>query len=228
MSPAGHRDRTGGLSWVALFASTGTLVCCALPILLVSLGAGATVAALTSALPILVTLSHYKLWVFGVSGLLLAVAAPSCPAHRNRPIIPWIPVHTLLARKLILSVASPLFVRGLGAAWRFPTRHGSAEIQTAYPAHLGLGVHAGHGVHTPGPPWIPTAQRGHGIHAGAKTAPWRPGHSFVARSFVFVSQCLLCGHPMPITAYPIRAVLHADQSLHRHPNPLSPFQPEQI
>jgi len=37
----------GALSWLALFGSSGTLICCALPIILVTLGAGATIAALT-------------------------------------------------------------------------------------------------------------------------------------------------------------------------------------
>jgi len=66
-------QRTGaGLSWLTLFVSTGTLLCCALPILLVSLGFGATVAAITSSIPALITLSQYKVWIFIVSGVLLA------------------------------------------------------------------------------------------------------------------------------------------------------------
>ena len=62
------------LPWLALFGSSGTLICCALPIILVTLGAGATVAALTSELPFLITLSEYKLWVFIGSGVVLALA----------------------------------------------------------------------------------------------------------------------------------------------------------
>ena len=61
-----------GVSWTALFATTGTLICCALPITLVTLGMGATVAALTSNVPFLITLTHYKAWVFAFSGLMLA------------------------------------------------------------------------------------------------------------------------------------------------------------
>lgn len=75
MSELPASGREASVSWLALFASTGTLVCCALPILLVSLGMGATVAALTSNFPFLVTLSEHKLWVFSISGLLLGVAA---------------------------------------------------------------------------------------------------------------------------------------------------------
>lgn len=70
---AGDRKQTG-LTWLALFTSTGTLLCCALPIALVTLGMGATVAALTSSFPFLVTLSQHKIWIFMVSGVLLAVS----------------------------------------------------------------------------------------------------------------------------------------------------------
>ena len=53
-------------------AVMGTLVCCALPITLVSLGAGSVVASLVSTAPWLVALSRHKEWVFALSGLLLA------------------------------------------------------------------------------------------------------------------------------------------------------------
>lgn len=67
--------------------ASGTLLCCALPILLVSLGLGATVAAFLSAAPWLVALSHYKAWMFAVSAAGLAAAGfflfrpgRTCPA----------------------------------------------------------------------------------------------------------------------------------------------------
>jgi len=62
------------VSWLALFASAGTLVCCAIPIVLVTLGLGATVAALTSSFPVIIALSEQKAWVFGISALLLVTA----------------------------------------------------------------------------------------------------------------------------------------------------------
>jgi mercuric ion transport protein len=65
-------SRRGLLSYLSLFTSFGTLLCCALPSLLVLLGLGATVASFLSAVPWLVTLSHHKNWVFGVSGALIA------------------------------------------------------------------------------------------------------------------------------------------------------------
>lgn len=64
--------KESSMTYLTLFASSGTLICCALPIILVSLGLGATVAALTSDFPLLVTIAEYKTWVFlGSGGLLL-------------------------------------------------------------------------------------------------------------------------------------------------------------
>jgi hypothetical protein len=61
-------------AFAALFASSATLVCCALPAALVALGAGAVMAGLVSAAPQLIWLGQHKAWVFGFAGLLLAVA----------------------------------------------------------------------------------------------------------------------------------------------------------
>jgi len=63
-----------GATWLTLFASTGTLICCALPIFFVTIGMGATVAVLTSAIPFLVTLSLHKTWVFAGSAVMLALS----------------------------------------------------------------------------------------------------------------------------------------------------------
>lgn len=59
-------------SYLSLFTSFGTLICCALPSLLVLLGLGATVASLLAVAPWLVALSRHKEWVFLVSGVLVA------------------------------------------------------------------------------------------------------------------------------------------------------------
>jgi len=74
-------------SWLVLFASSTTLVCCALPILLVSVGLGAVSASLFASLPFLVTLAQYKAWMFAGSGGVLLLAAwllfrpgRACPA----------------------------------------------------------------------------------------------------------------------------------------------------
>ncbi|MDQ6677246.1 MAG: hypothetical protein M3Z09_08110 [Acidobacteriota bacterium] len=63
--------RGGVLNYLSLFTSFGTLLCCALPSLLVLVGLGATVASVLSAVPWLVSLSHHKHWVFIVAGLLI-------------------------------------------------------------------------------------------------------------------------------------------------------------
>lgn len=87
MSAEGSQLRDGSITWLTLFASTGTLVCCALPIILVTLGLGATVAALTSSFPILIKLSQHKEWVFAFSGAMLMLSGwlmyrpgRTCPA----------------------------------------------------------------------------------------------------------------------------------------------------
>lgn len=59
-------------SWAALFASSGTLICCALPALFVAMGAGAALSTLVSAVPGLVWVSEYKEAVFAAAGLMLA------------------------------------------------------------------------------------------------------------------------------------------------------------
>jgi mercuric ion transport protein len=65
-------SRTAVLNYLSLFTSFGTLLCCALPSLLVLVGFGATAASFLSAVPWLVTVSRHKNWVFAVSGVLIA------------------------------------------------------------------------------------------------------------------------------------------------------------
>lgn len=72
-NPATSVERKSKLvSYLSLFSSFGTLLCCALPSLLVLFGLGATVASFLSAAPWLVTLSQHKVWVFAITGLLIA------------------------------------------------------------------------------------------------------------------------------------------------------------
>lgn len=53
----------------------GTLLCCALPALLVTLGMGAALAGLVGAMPWITVISDYKEFVFTVTGILLMLAA---------------------------------------------------------------------------------------------------------------------------------------------------------
>jgi len=75
-------------SFFSLFASTSTLICCALPALFVSLGAGASFASLIGVFPFLIVLSQYKVAIslFALAMIVLAgivnyrTARMPCPA----------------------------------------------------------------------------------------------------------------------------------------------------
>jgi len=74
-----------GAALGTLLATTGTLVCCVLPAVLVSIGAGATLVGLVSAFPQLVWLSEHKLLVFGIAGGLLAASGIMLYKARRLP-----------------------------------------------------------------------------------------------------------------------------------------------
>jgi len=73
------------VNWVSLFASTSTLLCCALPALLVSIGAGAALSSLVSNVPQLIWVSEHKPLVFGLAGAMLLLAAGMQWRARNAP-----------------------------------------------------------------------------------------------------------------------------------------------
>ena len=85
----GWRDTM--MPMLGLFSSVGTLVCCVLPLVLVSIGMGAALVGLVSAAPWLVWLSAHKYGVFAFSALMLAVSWYSvwrqryvpCPADKR-------------------------------------------------------------------------------------------------------------------------------------------------
>ena len=87
MSPDGLAESRTGLwaSLASLFASSGTLVCCALPALLVALGAGAVLSSLVSVFPQLVWLSEHKEGLFIVAGLMLAASGGLQWHNRTAP-----------------------------------------------------------------------------------------------------------------------------------------------
>ena len=61
-------------AFLTLFTSTGTLICCALPALLVSIGAGAVMAGLIEAVPQITWIGKHKTAVFAVASILLVVS----------------------------------------------------------------------------------------------------------------------------------------------------------
>lgn len=73
-APMQRAKRAALLNYFSLFSSFSTLICCALPSVLVLLGMGTTVASLLSAAPWLVSLSRHKIWTFSIAGTLIALS----------------------------------------------------------------------------------------------------------------------------------------------------------
>jgi hypothetical protein len=86
-SQDGQRDSQSGFaaSLLSLFASSSTLVCCALPALLVALGAGAALSGLVSTFPQLVWLSEHKVALFSFAGLMLLASGALQWHNRTAP-----------------------------------------------------------------------------------------------------------------------------------------------
>ena len=74
LAPERRARRAALLNYFSLFSSFSTLICCALPSVLVLLGLGTTVASLLSAAPWLVSLSRHKIWTFSIAGTLIAAS----------------------------------------------------------------------------------------------------------------------------------------------------------
>ena len=66
--------RNFGMAVLTLAASSGTLVCCVLPAVMVALGAGASLAGLVTTFPQLIWLSEHKPLVFGFAFAMLALS----------------------------------------------------------------------------------------------------------------------------------------------------------
>ena len=89
--------RNAWLAFTALIASSGTLLCCVLPAVMVALGAGAALAGLVGAVPQLVWLSEHKGLVFGIAAVLLVVAGVALWLARGVPC----PADPALARACV-------------------------------------------------------------------------------------------------------------------------------
>ena len=113
---------TRGATWIALATSGGTLVCCALPALLVAIGAGAALAGLVSAFPTIVWLSEHKELVFGAA--LVALTAAGALQWRSRfAPCPANPAQAALCRRARRSsrvvYAIALGLTGTGAVFAY-------------------------------------------------------------------------------------------------------------
>lgn len=61
-------------TFFSLFGSMSTLLCCALPVTLVSIGMGATFASLTATFPQVIWLTERKEALFILTGIMLALS----------------------------------------------------------------------------------------------------------------------------------------------------------
>jgi len=72
-------------SFISLFTSGGTIICCALPALLVSIGAGAALSSFISVFPQIVWLSIYKIPIFIGAFSMLLIAGYMQWQAKNMP-----------------------------------------------------------------------------------------------------------------------------------------------
>ena len=102
---------------VTLFASSSTLICCAIPALLVTLGAGATLSSFISIFPKIVWISEHKIEVFTFAGVMLTISgymqwrgrlAP-CPVD---PVLRNACIKTRKASLIIYSFSLLLYLTG--------------------------------------------------------------------------------------------------------------------
>jgi len=76
------------LEILTVLSSFTTLLCCALPALVVSLGAGAVLASLVTAVPQLVWISEHKTPLFAFAGVMLLLSGIYSYRQRNAPCPP--------------------------------------------------------------------------------------------------------------------------------------------
>lgn len=123
-----HRTNVG-VAFGTLLATTGTLLCCVLPAILVSVGAGAVLVGLVASFPQLVWLSEHKALVFGIAGALLSVSGLLIWRARSLPC-PADPVAALSCNRLrrmsavIYGVSVACFAIGGIFAFVLPTLTG--------------------------------------------------------------------------------------------------------
>ncbi len=102
-----HQSRSSmATSVLSLFASSSTLICCALPALLVALGAGAALSGLVGAFPQIVWLSEHKIGLFVFAGVMLSSSGALQYINRSAPcpIDPELRNACLRTRKFSLRV----------------------------------------------------------------------------------------------------------------------------
>lgn len=112
-------------SLLSLLTSSGTLVCCALPALLVAIGAGAALSSVVAAFPQIVWLSEHKEIVFTLAAAMLALAGVMqwrarslpCPAD---PLLAAACVRTRRMSFRMYLISLIIFLIGGGFAFVLP------------------------------------------------------------------------------------------------------------
>ncbi|MBK6386298.1 MAG: hypothetical protein IPF71_05520 [Rhodoferax sp.] len=87
MSADGLMESRGSFwsSVASLFATSSTLVCCAIPAVLVALGAGAALSSLVAVFPQVVWLSEHKEGLFTFAGVMMAASGVLQWRNRTAP-----------------------------------------------------------------------------------------------------------------------------------------------
>jgi hypothetical protein len=112
-------------NYLTLFTSSGTIVCCALPALLVSVGAGAALSSLITVFPQLVILSIYKIPIFIGAFIMLIIAGVlqyrsrglPCPADKKQA---YACMQTRKVSMIIYFTSVGIFIIGLLFAFIIP------------------------------------------------------------------------------------------------------------
>jgi hypothetical protein len=68
------RNQSTWAGFLALFTSTGTLLCCALPSALAAVAGGSAVVSFVSTFPWVVSLSRHKEWIFLGAGVMILIS----------------------------------------------------------------------------------------------------------------------------------------------------------
>jgi cbb3-type cytochrome oxidase subunit 1 len=113
------------IGFISLFGSMSTLLCCALPVTLVSLGMGATFASLTSAIPQIIWIAEHKNILFILTGALLSLSYFFIKRSESMPC-PIDPIQRELCQRsrqfsrLFFWTSTIFYFLGLGFAFILP------------------------------------------------------------------------------------------------------------
>ena len=113
------------VNYLSLFTSSGTVLCCALPALLVSVGAGAALSSLITVFPQLVILPIYRIPIFIGAFIMLIIAGMlqyrsrglPCPADKKQA---YACMQTRKVSMIIYFTSVGIFIIGLLFAFIIP------------------------------------------------------------------------------------------------------------